>query len=115
VTRQRELARRAARARFWSRVTRALWTFGAGLGVVAIAAEWASFGGFSGPFAVAALGVVLLAFVATTLPAATDEQAMGGASSGSGPGFGGSGDANDVPGSASPVPIALLAPGTTTD
>ncbi len=73
MTRQRELALKAARARFWSRVTRALWTFGAGLGVSAIAAEWAGFGGFSGPMAIAALGALLSAFALfSNLPAATE-------------------------------------------
>lgn len=92
MARQREVARRAARARFWSRVSRALWASGAGLGGAAIAAEWAGFGSLSGPIAVGALGTLLLAFVATTLPTATDGQVMGGDSSGSGPGFGGSGN-----------------------
>ncbi len=76
MTRQRELARKAARARFWSRVTRALWASGYGLGAFAIAAEWTGLGRLSGPFAIGALGTLLLAFAATTLPGATDERHM---------------------------------------
>jgi len=74
-------------------VTRALWASGAGLGVVAIAAEWVGFAWLSGPIAVGAVGGALLAFVVTALPTATDEQVTGSDASGSGPaGFGGSGE-----------------------
>jgi uncharacterized membrane protein YhhN len=88
---RREHARRAARARFQSRVIRALWASGAGLGAVAIVAEWTGLGSLSGPIAIGAVATVVLAFVPITLPSATDEQVMGGDSSGSGFGFGGSG------------------------
>jgi hypothetical protein len=74
MTRQRELGRRAARARFWSRVSRALWASGAGLGGLAVAAEWTGFDWLSGPLAIGALGTMLLAFAVTTLPTVTDNR-----------------------------------------
>ena len=72
-TRRRELARRAARARVWSRLTRALWASGAGLGGAAIVAEWTGFGRLSGPLAIGAVGALLLAFALySSLPAAAE-------------------------------------------
>jgi hypothetical protein len=49
----------------------------AGRGAAAIAADWTGFGLLSGPFAIGALGSMLLAFVVATLPAATDEREIG--------------------------------------
>ena len=77
VTRQRELVRKAARARFWSRMAPALGAVGVGLGGAAIAAEWTGFDRLSDPFAIAVLGALLLAFAVTNLPGVTGEGDVG--------------------------------------
>ena len=92
MTRQRELARREARARFWSRTTRALVAAGVGFGGAAIAADWTGHGRLSGPLAIGALGALLLAFVVASLPVRAENPAEEDLMPGAGQGAAADGD-----------------------
>ena len=62
------------RSRFGRRAARTLAASGVAFGAVAIIGNWGGVGWVSGPAAIGALGLLLLAFVVANLPAATDNR-----------------------------------------
>ena len=69
--------RESGRPRSRRYAVRTLTVCGVALAGVALVGDWTGFGWIPGPAAIGAIGAVLLAFVLSKLPAATDERDIG--------------------------------------